>query len=99
VDKIFQKLDKQQSGTQCPAIGGLISDADEIAREIEEKAVLDAAIVAGAQAVEHYEICRYSTLIARAEQLGHDEIVGFLNTKPNTVALRKGVNVKASHVA
>jgi ferritin-like metal-binding protein YciE len=71
--------------------------------------VLDAAIVANAQAVEHYEICRYGTLIAWAEALGHDEIVRFLttnlneehaaNNKLNTVALRKGVNTKASNAA
>ena len=76
------------------------------AGEIEDKSVLDAAIVANAQAVEHYEIARYGTLIAWAEELGHDDIVRFLttnlneekaaNTKLNTVALRKGVNRKAA---
>jgi ferritin-like metal-binding protein YciE len=76
---------------------------------VEDKAVLDAAIVANAQAVEHYEMCRYGTLIAWAEELGHDEIVRLLttnlneeksaNTKLNTVALRKGVNAKASTAA
>jgi ferritin-like metal-binding protein YciE len=68
--------------------------------------VLDAAIVMSCQAVEHYEINRYGTLIAWAESLGHDEVVRFLttslneekaaNTKLNTIALRKGVNAKAS---
>jgi ferritin-like metal-binding protein YciE len=68
--------------------------------------VLDAALVAAAQAVEHYEIARYGTLIAWANALGHDDIVRFLNTnlneekaadtKLNTVALRKGVNRKAA---
>ena len=105
LQKAFEKLGKEASGTQCPAIDG----ADEIAGEIEDKAVLDAAIVAAAQAVEHYEICRYGTLIAWAEELGHDEIVRFLttnlneekaaNTKLNTVALCKGVNAKASTAA
>ena len=52
--------------------------------------MLDAAIVTGAQAVEHYEIFRYGTLIAWAEQLGHDEIVRFLNTKLNTVGVAQG---------
>ena len=64
---MFEKLGKQPSGTQCPAIDGIIKEADETAGEIEDKAVLDAAIVANAQAVEHYEMCRYGTLIARAE--------------------------------
>jgi ferritin-like metal-binding protein YciE len=109
LENVFAKLGKQPSGTQCPAIDGLIKEADETAGEIEDKSVLDAAIVANAQAVEHYEICRYGTLIAWAEALGHDEIVRFLttnlneehaaNTKLNTVALRKGVNTKASNAA
>ena len=100
LDKVFLKLEKQPSGTQCPAIDGLIKEADELTGEVADKAVLDAAIVAGAQAVEHYEICRYGTLIAWAEKLGHDEVVRFLtsnlneekaaNTKLNTIALRKG---------
>jgi ferritin-like metal-binding protein YciE len=77
--------------------------------EVEDKAVLDAAIFASAQAVEHYEMCRYGTLIAWAEKLGHDEIVRFLNTnlneekaantKLNTIATRRGVNTKAASVA
>jgi ferritin-like metal-binding protein YciE len=109
LQKVFEKLGKQPSGTQCPAIDGIIKEADETASEIEDKAVLDAAIVANAQAVEHYEMCRYGTLIAWAEELGHDEIVRFLttnlneekaaNAKLNTVALRKGVNAKASTAA
>ncbi len=74
--------------------------------EVEDKHVLDAAIVGSAQAVEHYEIARYGTIIAWAEELGHDEIVRFLNTnlneekaantKLNTLAVRQGVNKKAS---
>jgi len=106
LDQVFKKLGKKPSGTDCPAIDGLIKEADATAAEIEDKSVLDAAIVASAQAVEHYEIARYGTLIAWAEELGHDDIVRFLNTnlneekaantKLNTVALRKGVNRKAA---
>jgi ferritin-like metal-binding protein YciE len=105
LQKVFQKLGKEPKATDCPAIDGLIKEADEVAGEIDDKAVLDAAIVASAQAVEHYEIARYGTLIAWAEELGHDDVVRFLttnlneekaaNTKLNTVALRKGVNKKA----
>lgn len=104
--KVFAKLGQDPTGATCPAIDGLIKEADETAGEIEDKAVLDAAIVANCQAVEHYEIARYGTLIAWAESLGHEEIVRFLttnlneekaaNTKLNTVALRKGVNNKAT---
>ncbi|WP_213287799.1 ferritin-like domain-containing protein [Bradyrhizobium sp. sGM-13] len=105
LEKVFQKLGKQPKAADCPAIDGLIKEAETITAEIDDNAVLDAAIVAGAQAVEHYEIARYGTLIAWAEELGHDDVVRFLttnlneekaaNTKLNTVALRKGVNKKA----
>jgi ferritin-like metal-binding protein YciE len=106
LDKVFEKLGKQPSGTDCPAIDGLIKEADHTAGNVDDNAVLDAALLAAAQAVEHYEICRYGTLIAWAEALGQDEVVRFLttnlneekaaNTKLNTVALRKGVNTKAA---
>jgi ferritin-like metal-binding protein YciE len=106
LDQVFKKLGQKPSGTDCPAIDGLIKESDETAGEIDDKSVLDAAIVANAQAVEHYEMARYGTLIAWAEELGHDDIVRFLttnlneekaaNTKLNTVATRKGVNRKAA---
>ena len=109
LQKVFETLGKEPSGTQCPAIDGIIKEADETAGEIEDKAVLDAAIVANAQAIEQHEMSRYGTLIAWAEELGHDDIVRFLtpnlneekaaNTKLNIVALRKGVNAKASSAA
>ena len=106
LDQVFKKLGKKPSGADCPAIDGLIDEADEVAGEVDDKNVLDAAIIGSAQAVEHYEMARYGTLIAWAEELGHDDIVRFLttnlneekaaNTKLNTVALRKGVNRKAA---
>ena len=108
LQKVFEKLGQKPSATQCPAIDGIIKEADEVAGEIEDKAVLDAALITSAQAVEHYEMCRYGTLVAWAEQLGHDEVVRFLttnlneetatNTRLNTLAMRKGVNRKAAGV-
>jgi ferritin-like metal-binding protein YciE len=106
LEQVFKKLGKETEGVKCPAIDGLIEEGDEIAGEVADKEVLDAAIVGAAQAVEHYEIARYGTLIAWADSLGHDDIVSFLNTnlkeekaadkKLSTVALRKGVNRKAA---
>jgi ferritin-like metal-binding protein YciE len=106
LDKVFQKLGKEPKGTDCPAIDGIIKESDEIAGEIDDKSVMDAALITNAQAVEHYEINRYGTLIAWAESLGHEEVVRLLttnlneekatNTKLNTLAVRKGVNAKAS---
>jgi ferritin-like metal-binding protein YciE len=106
LDQVFKKLGHNPSRTDCPAIDGLIEEAQATAGEVDDKSVLDAAIIANAQAVEHYEIARYGTLIAWAEELGHDDITRLLttnlneekaaNTKLNTIALRKGVNRKAA---
>ena len=75
LDQAFEKLGKKPGGLKCRAIDVLIKEGDEIAGEIADKEVLDAAIVGAAQAVEHYEMARYGTLIAWAEALGHDDIV------------------------
>jgi ferritin-like metal-binding protein YciE len=106
LDQVFKKLGQDPQGVKCPAIDGLIAEADELAGEVADKVVLDAAIVGSAQSVEHYEIARYGTLIAWAESLGHDDVIRLLTTNLNeekaadkklsTVALRKGVNRKAA---
>ena len=106
LDQVFQKLGEKPQGVKCPAIDGLISEADEVAGEVADKEVLDAAIVGAAQSVEHYEIARYGALIAWAESLGRDDVIRLLTTNLNeekaadkklsTVAVRKGVNRKAA---
>jgi ferritin-like metal-binding protein YciE len=106
LDQVFQKLGEPPRGVKCPAIDGLITEADELAGEVADKEVLDAAIVGAAQSVEHYEIARYGTLIAWAESLGRDDVIRLLTTNLNeekaadkklsTVAVRKGVNRKAA---
>jgi len=106
LDQVFKKLGQKPKGTDCPAIDGIIKESDEVAGEIDDKSVMDAALITNAQAVEHYEINRYGTLIAWAQSLGHDEVVRLLttnlneekatNTKLTTMAVRKGVNAKAS---
>ena len=63
----------EAKGVNCPAIDGIIEEANEVAGEVDDKAVLDAALIAAAQAVEHYEITRYGTLIAWAKQLGRND--------------------------
>ena len=79
LDNVFRKLGQEPKGTDCPAIDGLIREADEVAGEVEDKKVLDAAIIGSAQAIEHYEISRYGTLIAWAQELEHDNVVSLLN--------------------
>ena len=92
-------------GTKCPAIDGIIDEAQEIAGEIEDKMVLNAALIAAAQAVEHYEITRYGTLVAWAKLLGRNDVAKVLNMnlkeekatdkKLNGIAKRK-INRKAA---
>jgi ferritin-like metal-binding protein YciE len=79
LEAVFEKLGHRPKGTNCPAMDGLIEEADEIAGEVADKKVLDAAVIGAAQAVEHYEIARYGTLIAWAKELGHTNVVSLLN--------------------
>jgi ferritin-like metal-binding protein YciE len=91
LDKVFKALDQTPKGTDCPAMDGLIKEADDVAGEVDDKKVLDAAIIGSAQAIEHYEISRYGTLIAWAEELGHDNVIRFLkaNLKEEKAADKK----------
>jgi ferritin-like metal-binding protein YciE len=74
LEQVFELLGQPPKGESCPAIDGIIDEANELAGEIEDKKVLDAALLAAAQAVEHYEITRYGTLIAWADELGRNDI-------------------------
>lgn len=78
LEHVFDLLGEQPKGATCPAIEGIIKEANEVAADITDKAVLDAALIASAQAVEHYEITRYGTLIAWANQLGRSQIASIL---------------------
>jgi ferritin-like metal-binding protein YciE len=68
----------EAKGVNCPAIDGIIEEANDIAGDIDDPQVLDAALIAAAQAVEHYEITRYGTLIAWAKQLGRSDCAAVL---------------------
>jgi len=105
LDQVFAKLGQDPKGTDCPAIDGLIKEADGVAGEVDDEKVLDAAIIGSTQAIEHYEISRYGTLIAWAKELGHGNVAPLLNAnlKEEKAADRKlnglaegKVNPKAS---
>jgi ferritin-like metal-binding protein YciE len=78
LEQVFRIHGEEPSGVDCPAIDGIIEEADEVAGEVDDKAVLDAALIAAAQAVEHYEITRYGSLIAWAKELGRDDCAALL---------------------
>jgi ferritin-like metal-binding protein YciE len=71
-------LAPRSRGVDCPAIDGLIEETEEIAGEVEDKSVLDAALIAAGQAAEHYEIARHGSLIAWAKQLGRNDAASIL---------------------
>lgn len=78
LEQVFQMHGHEPKAVNCPAIDGIISEADDVAADVADKEVLDAALVASAQAVEHYEITRYGTLVAWAKQLGRQDCASVL---------------------
>ena len=78
LDEVFKLLDVPARGKKCDAIEGIIAEAKEHMEEIKNEQVLDAGMIGSAQAVEHYEICRYGTLIEWAKTLGHNDAINLL---------------------
>lgn len=76
--EVFRLHGVEEKGVTCPAIDGILDEANDVAGEVEDKQVLDAALIAAAQAVEHYEITRYGTLVAWAKQLGRNDCASLL---------------------
>jgi ferritin-like metal-binding protein YciE len=78
LEQVFELIDKPARGKTCAAIKGLTEEAQEVMKEFKGTPALDAGILSAAQAVEHYEISRYGTLTAWAEELGLDQAVRLL---------------------
>ena len=78
LEQVFGAIDKKPQGKTCAAIVGITDEGAEIMQEYKGSPALDAGLLAAAQAVEHYEISRYGTLIAWAEELGLDDAVPLL---------------------
>jgi ferritin-like metal-binding protein YciE len=98
--QVFRMHGAEPSGVDCPAIDGIIEEAEDVTGEVEDSNVLDAAIIAAAQAVEHYEIARYGTLIAWAKQLGRNDCASVLqqNLEEEKAADRKLTQLAESKV-
>ena len=105
LEKVFQMHGVEAKGVNCPAIDGILKEGEDLMGEIDDPGTLNVGIVAAAQAVEHYEITRYGTLIAWANMLGRSDCASVLqqnldeekatDSKLNTMALRS-VNRKAA---
>ena len=80
LEQVFEALGLKARGVTCEAINGILEEGKEIMSDAEDADTRDAGMIAAAQAVEHYEITRYGTLIAWAKQLGKAEAVKLLKT-------------------
>src|SRR5437773_2667830 len=106
LEQIFGMIDKTARAKKCPAMDGLIAEADETVAEAEDDATRDAAIIASAQTVEHYEIARYGTLATWAELLGYAEAKDLLGQTLNEekaadeklTGLAEDINIDAEEV-
>jgi ferritin-like metal-binding protein YciE len=78
LNEVFRLHGTDAKGIDCPAIDGIIEEADDVAGDVEHESVLNAALAAAAQAVEHYEIARYGTLVAWAKELGRNDCAALL---------------------
>jgi ferritin-like metal-binding protein YciE len=104
LQKAFEALGKRARGQTCEAINGIIEEGEEVIEEMPEGAVRDAGIVASAQAVEHYEMARYGTIIAWAKAVGAEDVAKLMHetleeekkadTLLNDLA-RRGINQQA----
>jgi ferritin-like metal-binding protein YciE len=76
--EVFAIIEEKVQGKTCPGINGILEEGAEVMGEFKGSVALDAALIAAAQAVEHYEITRYGALATWAKDLGLDEAVALL---------------------
>ena len=96
LEDVFRMHGVDIKGVDCPAIDGIINEANDILGDAKDADVLDAAAAAAAQAVEHYEIARYGTLIAWARELGRDDCAAVLE---QTLEEEKAADLKLTEIA
>jgi ferritin-like metal-binding protein YciE len=79
LEEVFKLLGKKAEGEKCPAIEGILKEGEDLMKEIKDPDTRDAAMIAAAQAVEHYEITRYGTLVSWGELLKLTDAVKLLS--------------------
>jgi ferritin-like metal-binding protein YciE len=105
LEEIFEALEEKPTGKQCPAMAGLVKEGSETMEEDFEGAVMDAALIASAQRVEHYEIAAYGCVSAWAELLGENDAAALLQktleeekkTDEKLSELSETINVEAKN--
>ncbi|EFL1717414.1 ferritin-like domain-containing protein [Escherichia coli] len=100
IERIDQVVDSEDSlklkRIKCAAMEGLIEEANEVIESTDKNEVRDAALIAAAQKVEHYEIASYGTLVTLAEQLGYKKAAKLLK---ETLEEEKATDVKLTYLA
>lgn len=96
LEQVFDALGEPPRGDESPAIEGITEQAEEFVQEIEDADTRDAAMLAAAQAIEHYEISRYGTLVAWADELGRADIAKLLR---ETLEEEKATDAKLTALA
>jgi ferritin-like metal-binding protein YciE len=96
LEQVFEMHGESPKAVTCPAIDGIVTEAEEIMKDASDHEVLDAAALAAAQAVEHYEITRYGTLIAWARQLGRNDCASVLQQNLDE---EKATDLKLTQIA
>ena len=96
LEQVFKMHGESPKAVTCPAIDGILEEAQAIMGDASDREVLDAAALAAAQAVEHYEIARYGTLIAWARELGRNDCATVLQ---QTLEEEKATDGKLTQIA
>ena len=96
LEQVFQMHGQEVKAVTCAAMDGILEEAKETMGDVADTNVRDAAILASAQAVEHYEITRYGTLVALAKQLGREDCASVLH---QTLEEEKATDKKLTAIA
>ena len=96
LEQVFKMHGQEPKAVQCAAMDGILEEAKDVMSDVADKDVLAAAMLSAAQAVEHYEVTRYGTLIAWAKQLGRQDCASVLE---QTLAEEKATDQKLTRIA
>ena len=96
LEQFFEMLGEKPTGKKCDAIEGLVDEGEELMADVEDRQVLDAGLLAGAQAVEHYEIARYGTLREWSAVLGYEDAIPLIDA---TLEEEKAADEKLNRLA
>jgi ferritin-like metal-binding protein YciE len=96
LEEVFRLHGQEAKGVDCEAIDGILDEAQSIMGNVADQNVLDAAMLASAQAVEHYEITRYGTLATWARELGWEDCARLLH---QTLEEERATDEKLTRIA